>query len=409
MSQEGQYISDSFIQTIECNSGGQVPPDASGNLFLLGDNAQGIDTLCDPPNNTVTITAFDATESQKGVVELATNAEAIAGTDNTNKAIIPSSLTAKLGAQTQFGVAYGDGPTNALQWTSAATDGQLVIGATGAAPAFADLTSTGGSIAITPGANTLNIEVNDSVATQFDTDSGSAVPIGNILDILGGANINTSGATNVVTINLDTVVTGLTSVDVGNLSLALNTISSTDTNGNIILDPDGMGEVQIAYGTQNAVLVFGASGAIDEVGPLTDGQLLIGSTGNPPQAATLTAGTNVSITNAAGSITINANAGSQIHNITALTDADSPYTALADDYYFSCDVSSGTLTIDLPDSPTTGRVFVVKDAQGNAATNNITVTTTGGAVTIDVSTTYVLATNYQATQFIFNGTSYEVF
>lgn len=37
---------------------------------------------------------------------------------------------------------------------------------------------------------------------------------------------------------------------------------------------------------------------------LTDGQLMIGSTGNAPVASTLTAGSNVSITNAAGSITI---------------------------------------------------------------------------------------------------------
>lgn len=39
-------------------------------------------------------------------------------------------------------------------------------------------------------------------------------------------------------------------------------------------------------------------------GPLTNGQVVIGSTGATPAAATLTAGTNISITNAAGSITI---------------------------------------------------------------------------------------------------------
>lgn len=409
MSQQGQYVSDNFIETIECNSGGKVPADPSGNLFLLGNNAQGIDTQCDPPTNTVTITAFDATETQKGVVELATDAEAIAGVDNTNKAIIPSSLTAKLGTQTANGIAYGAGTSSALQWTGAGTDGQLIIAATGSPPAFADLTSTGGTIAITPGPNTLNIDVDDSVATQFDTDSGSAVPILNVLDILGGSNINTSGATNVVTISLDTVVTGLTSVEVGNLSLSGNTISSTNTNGDIILAPDGTGTVNIDYATQNAIPFFNASGAIDEIGPLTDGELIIGSTGNPPVAATLTAGTNVSITNGAGSITINANDGAQTYNITALDNTDSPYTVLSDDFYMSCDVSSGALTIDLPDSPTTGRVFIVKDAAGNAATNNITVTTVGGAVNIDGSTTYILATDYQATQFIFNGTSYEVF
>jgi hypothetical protein len=40
------------------------------------------------------------------------------------------------------------------------------------------------------------------------------------------------------------------------------------------------------------------------IGQLLNGQLLIGSTGNAPIAATLTAGTNISIANASGSITI---------------------------------------------------------------------------------------------------------
>ena len=41
----------------------------------------------------------------------------------------------------------------------------------------------------------------------------------------------------------------------------------------------------------------------------TNGQLLIGSTGVAPVASTLTAGTNVTITNGAGSITIAASGG----------------------------------------------------------------------------------------------------
>lgn len=40
--------------------------------------------------------------------------------------------------------------------------------------------------------------------------------------------------------------------------------------------------------------------------PLTDGQLLIGSTGASPVAAALTAGSGISITNAAGAVTISA-------------------------------------------------------------------------------------------------------
>jgi hypothetical protein len=42
------------------------------------------------------------------------------------------------------------------------------------------------------------------------------------------------------------------------------------------------------------------------VGPLTNGQVVVGSTGATPVAATLTAGTGISISNGAGSITINA-------------------------------------------------------------------------------------------------------
>jgi hypothetical protein len=68
--------------------------------------------------------------------------------------------------------------------------------------------------------------------------------------------------------------------------------------------------------TQYAVPVFGVSGALGQLGPLTDGQLIIGSTGNNPSVATITAGTNISVTNGAGAITI------------ASTGASLPYTEI---------------------------------------------------------------------------------
>jgi len=60
--------------------------------------------------------------------------------------------------------------------------------------------------------------------------------------------------------------------------------------------------------TNHAVLIGGASNAITST-LLTNGQILIGSTGVDPVATTLTAGTGVSITNGAGSITLNAVGG----------------------------------------------------------------------------------------------------
>ena len=85
-----------------------------------------------------------------------------------------------------------------------------------------------------------------------------------------------------------------------------------------------------------------------------------------------------------------------------------PYVALTTDIYLS--VATGVArTIQLPNAPSTGRYFAVKDVTGTANTNNITVTTVGGIVTIDGSTSFVINQAYGSSQFIFNGTSYEAF
>lgn len=161
MSQSGTYSiggggGGSDILTITGNNAIPVGPDGAGNIDLLGVDPISVDG--NAGLNTLFVSVASATTGQIGVVLLATDAEAIAGAD-TAKAIVPSSLSAKLGDQTQFGIAFGDGTNMPIQWTAAGTDGQLIIGATGAAPAFADLTSSGGTITITPGANTLNIDV----------------------------------------------------------------------------------------------------------------------------------------------------------------------------------------------------------------------------------------------------------
>lgn len=59
--------------------------------------------------------------------------------------------------------------------------------------------------------------------------------------------------------------------------------------------------------TNSAVLTTTSAGIPAWVGPLTNGQVVIGSTGAQPVASTITAGTGITITNGAGSITIAAN------------------------------------------------------------------------------------------------------
>lgn len=94
-------------------------------------------------------------------------------------------------------------------------------------------------------------------------------------------------------------------------------------------------------------------------------------------------------------------------NYTAVS--TSPYVVLSTDSFLGVTTQSIAITVQLPNAPTTGRVYIVKDAAGFAAVRNITVTTVGGTVLIDAATTYIMNTGFQATQFLFNGTKYLAF
>lgn len=79
-----------------------------------------------------------------------------------------------------------------------------------------------------------------------------------------------------------------------------------------VVSYDGAGVFTGSILTLHSPLIGGASNAIVSLGPLTDGQLVIGSTGVDPVPATLTAGSGISIVNAGGSITISSSGGAGI-------------------------------------------------------------------------------------------------
>lgn len=85
------------------------------------------------------------------------------------------------------------------------------------------------------------------------------------------------------------------------------------------------------------------------------------------------------------------------------------YSATATDYFISCDTTSNSITVRLPNAPVVGRQFTVKDAVSSAPANTITVTTVDGAVSIDGMTSQVLSTDgYDSMNLFFNGTAYEI-
>jgi hypothetical protein len=100
---------------------------------------------------------------------------------------------------TDHGVLVGSG-TSAITPLAVGTNGQVLLGSDSADPVFASLTSSGSTIAFTPGAGTLNLETGSAVCTSVTTDSGSAVPSSGVLSIVGGGDVTTSGSGSTVTV-----------------------------------------------------------------------------------------------------------------------------------------------------------------------------------------------------------------
>jgi len=103
--------------------------------------------------------------------------------------------------------------------------------------------------------------------------------------------------------------------------------------------------VQLTGLTNHSLLVGAGTATITKLGVATNGQLPIGSAGADPVLATLTAGTGISITNGAGSITI-----ASVQGGFAWSDTSGTVTAVAQNGYFI----TGTCTSTLPASPTEG-------------------------------------------------------
>lgn len=123
-----------------------------------------------PTTGAVVVSGINATTTQVGVVILADNPEALAGT-NTTKAMTPQDVQAKVGAQTLHGLAYGAGNAAAIAWLGEAADGQIPIGQTGGIPILANITSTNGTVTITNGPGSIDLSVTDEYV-------GTAITVG---------------------------------------------------------------------------------------------------------------------------------------------------------------------------------------------------------------------------------------
>ena len=84
------------------------------------------------------------------------------------------------------------------------SDGQLLIGAS-SAPYIrvANLSSPGGTVQITNGPGTIELEVVSTGSLTIDTDSGQAAPSSGMMNLNGGTAVTTSASGNTITIDFD--------------------------------------------------------------------------------------------------------------------------------------------------------------------------------------------------------------
>lgn len=343
MSQAGVLTVDtsggSVVETLTGNSGGAVGPDGSHNINILGNNSTGINIVGSPGTNTLSVVGIQATTLQRGTVFLATDAQAIAGTDTVN-ALTSSNLAAKLGTQTAHSLAVFEGSSSALTALGVATNGQIPIGSVGADPVLGNITSSGGTITVTNGPGTINIDVaagTHVVETLTGNSGGAIAPTAGNINTLGTGSITIAGAGSTLTTQLTGLTNHalqigagtatLTQLGPGSTGQVLQTNSSADPTWSTATYPSTTTINQLLYSSatnvvaglataNRGVLTTGTTGIPVITALATDGQVIIGSTAGVPAAATLTAGTGISITNASNSITIAVSGSAVLETLT---------------------------------------------------------------------------------------------
>lgn len=265
---------------------------ATDTLTFAG--GEGIDTAVNSATNTVTISAEDASTTNKGVASFETNdfnvtAGAVELKDTVIKGLTVDASAAVTPSGHAIAIVGGEGVDVTASGATITVAGE---DATDTNKGIASFASSG--FTVTAGVVTLS----DTVVKAVTTDSGAMNMAGNAISILGGEGIDvthtgtsitvtgeyasganagiasfsatnfnvsnvgdvsikdggvanaklvnsavTIGSTSVSLGATQTSLAGLTAVTVDNINIDGNTISSTNVNGNIILDPNGTGVI----------------------------------------------------------------------------------------------------------------------------------------------------------------------
>jgi len=238
----GTFGSTTLIPVVTVNGKGLVTAvttaSISTTLNIAGDTgtdgvALGSDTLTFAgsgaistavTDNQIAISVATATSSIKGVSTFNTSGFVVTGGDVALKTDVAQSISGDTGSATPA--------TNAF--TIAGTSAQGIV-----------TSATGSTVTVTAS----NATSSQKGVATFNTASFS-VSSGDVTIKSGGVTntqlVNskvTVGTTDISLGSTSTTLAGLTQIDVNNIRITGNTVSSTDTNGDIVFDPNGTGTI----------------------------------------------------------------------------------------------------------------------------------------------------------------------
>lgn len=202
--------------------------DSTSDVFTTGETltfsgSDPIDTTIS--NNTVTISAKNATTSSKGVASFSSSGFSVTSGAVSLVTSVVQSITTESGALTpssnSFTITGGEGIDVTHTGTTITVAGELASTSNPGVASFASgdfAVSAGGEVTIKTGGVDNNQLANSSLTVGTTTIS------------LGGTS---------------TSLAGLTELTVDNLNFNGNEISSTDTNGDISLNPNGTGSIAV--------------------------------------------------------------------------------------------------------------------------------------------------------------------